>query len=118
MRTLHRVVAASFIGGLIGLVACGSGAASACGDYFDAIHRRERHWFALTECVEQQRRHRRVQYRRECEWCNESRSTLPVRHHFDSGGSATNPMSPTPLARMIASTFTTEPYGTRSSARR
>ena len=72
---------------------------------------------ALLERTEEQCGDRRVKYRREREW-GETRPTFPAGHYFVAGGSATSPISPTPLARMIASTCTTEPYGTRSSARR
>ena len=77
--------------------------------------------FARRGMHEDQRRHdgrvpERREGERECEPC----ATLGARyaHRAIASGSATSPTSPTPAARITASTCTTVPYGTPLSARR
>ena len=69
---------------------------------------------------DQRRRDGRVPERREGERKREPRATLGARdaHRAIASGSATSPTSPTPAARITASTCTTVPYGTPLSARR
>src|SRR6185295_16525862 len=51
-----------------------------CRDNVNAIHRRQRDGFALLQRLKQQRRHRRMENRRQSEWGEERRPTIPPRH--------------------------------------
>src|SRR5688500_20400163 len=84
----------------------------------DVEDRRQRLDWLLARRDERHGDRRKVKHHGDSQGAAKLNRLSPRVHYLSASGSATRPTSGMPLARITASTCTTEPYGTPASARR